>query len=154
MKKSKNALLLLGTIFSAFTLCVHILTISQNLFELIQFAMMPVIRNTVLPWIIKLVLFAAVVILALVQLVRNRKNVKNRALPIAGIAVSFLCLVMALLSILGELPKFLIFVHLDLATFRYIINTLLVDLIRYGIIGHVLLLIGYSCSLPKKKVKA
>lgn len=154
MKKSKNVLLFLGIIFSAFTLCVHILTISQNFFELIQFAMVPLIRNTVLPWIIKLVLFTAVVVLALVQLVRNRKNNKSCTLIIAGIVVSIVCLVVAILSIVGELPRILIFVYLDFATFRYIINTLLVYLIRYGIIGHILLLIGYARSLPEKKVKA
>lgn len=154
MKERKNALLLLGIIFSAFTLCVHILIIPQNLFELIQFAMVPVIRNTVLPWIIKLVLFAAVVILALVQLVHNRKNVKNRTLPIAGIVVSSVCLLLAILSIPGALPRFLLHVKLDIVTFRYIITELVMHLIRYGIIGHVLLLIGYACSLPKKEVKA
>lgn len=154
MKKNKNPLLLLGTIFSAFTLCVHILTIPQNFFKLIQFAMVPLIRNTVLPWIIKLVLFVAVVILALVQLVRNRKNVKNRTLPITGIVVSSVCLLLAILSIPGAFPLFLVHVELDLVAFRYIINALVIYLIRYGIIGHVLLLIGYARSLPKKKVKA
>lgn len=154
MKKSKNALLLLGTIFSAFTLCVHILTIPQNFFELIQFAMVPVIRNTVLPWIIKLVLFTTVVILALVQLVRNRKNVKKRALPIAGIVVSSVCLSLAILSIPGALPRFLVHVKLDFVTFRYIINELVMYLIHYGIVGHILLLISYARSLPQKSVTA
>ena len=116
--------------------------------------MIPVIRNTVLPWIIKLILFTPVVILALVQLVHNRKNIKNRTLTIAGIVVSSLCLLLAILFIPGELPSFLVYVKLDIVSFQYIINALVMYLIQYGIVGHILLLISYIRSLPQKSVTA
>ena len=143
MKERKNILLFLGMILSVFPLCVHIYKLAIYLVEVPKDILLLLSGNVAL--------YMFVIFLAAVQLIRNRRNISSWILAVIGIAVSAVCLVLSILSILSGLPQFLVHNKLGLVDIGYVINQLLVVFGLPNIIGHILLLLGYVWSFPKRK---
>lgn len=141
MKENNKKYLLIGAILSVFPLlrfiadCLY--TTNGKNFSLI------------VAMVVNLVFSAFVVVLAVVQMKMNCKKRCKRIVSIVGIAVSGLCIISTLFTGLSVLPQYVIVSYLGLISTA--IALFIENFVILGMIGHILLLIGYVKSLPKRK---
>ncbi len=145
MKKSKNILLLTGMGISLFSLCILIYKFIFYLSDIKASGEVFALLGG------NVILYVIVISLAIVQFVRNLRNTNSLVLSVIGITISSVCLVLSVISIPSKIPQFLIYDHLGLADIRYLANTFIGGFVSQGIIGHILLIIGYTLSLQKRK---
>jgi len=153
MKEKKNILLLIGVVLALFPFGVYLITRFGGYLRLLS-----ALTSRSVVWFFSLfalnvVFYSAVAILAISQLRNNCRHTGKRAIPIIGIVLSGLYLAYYIFSIPAKLPSGLLYNYLGLLT---VIKTLFFKNLSSvaAPVGHILLVIGFVKSLPKKKVFA
>lgn len=148
MKKGKNIILLIGLVCLALQLCLHIYKFYLYLYQNVP-------GNILILLTFNVIFSLIAILIPLILFVRNLKNRRSKLISIVSIILNCSGLCMFLLSIMANLPRYIIYRELgfDLSTenFRFLINTILTDFPTFAVIGHVFLIIGSILSLPKKK---
>ena len=141
MKESRNKYLFIGAILSS---CPLFRFITEFLY-----ATDGKIFSLIVALVVNLAFFVFVVTLAVAQMKINRQKSCKRVVSIVGIAVSGLCIISTLFTGLSVLPQYVIVSYLGLISTA--IALFVENFVIFGMIGHILLLIGYVKSLPKRK---
>ena len=142
MKERKNILLLVGAIFSLFPLYTVYSSILDYLIDL--GTAMP--TGKIMTEIGSVVINLLPVIIAIIQIICSERNRNKWIVPAVGIAISGYFLISRVVTLL---PSLQVYITLNLlSSAKFIINMIMSW--GFGIIGHIVLLIGHIKSLPKR----
>ena len=144
MKSVKNIFLLSGAVFSLFP---YIKQLIGTIAYIVDGDMLD-LQNYILSFAANMVFFALVILLAMLQVRCNRKGSRNWLLTIVGISVSAVYFVFQVLTASTLLPKYIILSRLGLVHTVYVMYVK--NWLFLGILGHILLIIGYCRSLLRK----
>ena len=144
MKERKNIFLLIGALILLFPLCTHILNVIAYVTGL------KITANILLLLIGNVAVNLLPMFISSVQIICNQRNKRTWVVPVVGIALSGYYFVMAICSIVTSLPSFQIHVTLNLLSSMSVLLRVIANWVL-GVVGHIVLLIGYIKSLPQKR---
>ena len=146
MREKKNILLCVGAVLSGLPFVKYLADLICS-----AFLQKPLTGYNFLAIFGNVVFVAFVVILAVLQIRNNCKCRGKGLLPIVGIVVSSLYLLFIAISFPAEYPRYFIYKHLYLLTIQYFVEAFVSNFLVFGVIGHILLLIGHIKSIPVGK---
>ena len=145
VKSNKNIFIFSGAVFSLFP---YIKQLIGTIAYIVDGDMLD-LQNYILSFAVNMVFFAFVILLAVLQIQRNRKGIRNRLLPVIGILISALYLLFQVLTAGTLLPQYIILSRLGLVHTIYVMY--FKNWLFLGVLGHILLIVGYCKSLIRKK---
>ena len=147
MREKKKILLCVGAVLATLPFIKRLIDLIRSVSSLQN----PLTGYNFLAMLVNVVFIVSVVILAVLQIRNDCKCRGKRLLPIVGIIVSSLYLLFIAISFPAEYPRYLIYNHLNLLTIQYFIAAFLSNFLVFGVVGHILLLIGHIKSIPVGK---